>query len=89
MNELKALVAISGIYYAGNHGLEIEGPGLNWVSPEAETARATINDLSGQLAAALQNIAGVIVEDKGLSISVHYRLVKRGRRAWWRRPLKG
>ena len=78
MNELKALVAISGIYYAGNHGLEIEGPGLNWVSPEAETARATINDLSGQLAAGLQNIAGAMVEDKGLSISVHYRLVKKG-----------
>ena len=76
MAELISLVAIEGIYYAGNHGLEIDGPGLNYVSRDAELARATIKDLAGQLAAALENIAGVIVEDKGLSLSVHYRLVK-------------
>jgi trehalose 6-phosphate phosphatase len=73
--ELKYMVAIEGIYYAGNHGLEIEGPSLDYVSPDAEYAQATIQNLAGQLAEALENIAGVIVEDKGLSLSVHYRLV--------------
>jgi trehalose 6-phosphate phosphatase len=76
MAELKSMVAIEGIYYAGNHGLEIEGPGLKYVSPLAEIAQATIKDLARQLSAALDSIAGVIVEDKGLSLSVHYRLVK-------------
>ncbi len=76
MAELKAMVAIEGIYYAGNHGLEIEGPGLRFVSQPAETARATIKDLARQLSAALNGIVGVIVEDKGLSLSVHYRMVK-------------
>jgi trehalose-phosphatase len=78
MADLKSLVAIEGIYYAGNHGLEIEGPGLRYVSPPAGEARATIKGLAGQLAAALANTGGVIVEDKGLSLSVHYRLVKEG-----------
>jgi len=78
MSELKSMVAVEGIYYAGNHGLEIEGPGLKFVSKPAEEARATMKDLDRQLSAALDNIAGVIVEDKGLSLSVHYRLVKKG-----------
>jgi len=78
MSDLKSMVAIEGIYYAGNHGLEIEGPDLRYVSRDAELARATIKDLAGQLAAALDGIAGVIIEDKGLSLSVHYRLVKEG-----------
>ena len=77
LSELKSMVAIEGIYYAGNHGLEIEGPGLKFVSQPAELARATIKDLARQLSAALDSIAGVIVEDKGLSLSVHYRLVKK------------
>lgn len=75
--ELKALVGIEGIYYAGNHGLEIEGPGLKFTNSEAEASQAQIKDLARQLSAKLGSIEGVIVEDKGLSLSVHYRLVKR------------
>jgi len=73
--ELRYMAAIEGIYYAGNHGLEIEGPALDYTSPNAELGQAMIKDLAGQLAAALGNIAGVIIEDKSLSLSVHYRLV--------------
>ncbi|MFC2004431.1 trehalose-phosphatase, partial [Chloroflexota bacterium] len=67
-----------GIYYAGNHGLEIEGPGFRFTNPAARAAQAVIKDLVRQLSARLGNIEGVIVEDKGLSLSVHYRLVKKG-----------
>lgn len=76
--EIKAMVAVEGLYYAGNHGLEIEGPGLKYISREASTARALIKELAGELAAALGNVAGTIIEDKGLSLSVHYRLVREG-----------
>ncbi len=73
--ETRYMAAIEGIYYAGNHGLEIEGPNLDYVSTEAELGQAMIKDLAGQLEEELENIDGVIVEDKGLSLSVHYRLV--------------
>jgi trehalose 6-phosphate phosphatase len=76
IDETRSLVSIMDIYYAGNHGLEIVGPGLKWVNPQAELTRTLISDLAGALAGALENIAGVIIEDKGLSLSVHYRLVK-------------
>jgi len=76
LSELKGMVAIEGIYYAGNHGLEIAGPGLKYVHPQAEAARATMQKLAAQLAEALENIDGVIIQEKGLSVSVHYRLAK-------------
>jgi len=75
--EVEALVAIEGIYYAGNHGLEIEGPGLKFINPAAKAAQATIKDLGRHFSAKLGSIEGVIVEDKGLSLSIHYRLVKK------------
>jgi trehalose-phosphatase len=78
IDELKSLVGIENIYYSSNHGLEIEGPGLRYIHPQAEAARATMKDLAAQLAAELANIDGVIIQDKGLSISVHYRLVAKG-----------
>jgi trehalose-phosphatase len=76
LTEVASLVAIEGIYYSGNHGLEIEGPGLKYVHPLAGTARATMQNLAAQLAEALENIDGVIIQQKGLSVSVHYRLAK-------------
>jgi trehalose-phosphatase len=76
IEELKALVGIKGIYYSGNHGLEIEGPGFSFVRPEAEAARPVIAGLARELAVALKGIARVIIQDKGFSLSVHYRLVK-------------
>ncbi|MFC2047892.1 trehalose-phosphatase [Chloroflexota bacterium] len=75
--EVKSLVGIEGIYYAGNHGLEIEGPGLKFVQPAAKAAQPKIRNLLRQLSAELANIEGVIIEDKGLSLSVHYRLVRK------------
>ncbi len=76
IEELRSMVDIKGIYYSGNHGLEIDGPGLSFVSPGAEATRPIIAGLARELAVALKGIAGVIIQDKGFSLSVHYRLVK-------------
>ncbi len=76
IKEIKAMVGIEGIYYSGNHGLEIAGPGLNYVHPGAKQARAIMQNLAAQLEKALKNIEGVIIQEKGLSVSVHYRLSK-------------
>ena len=74
--ELKSFVSLEGIYYAGNHGMEIEGPGLEYINPQANSARPVIALMTKELIAATSNIDGVIVQAKGFSVSVHYRLVK-------------
>jgi len=74
--DLKAKVGIGNIIYAGNHGLEIEGPRIRFVNPLAEELRPILRIMHYVLSRALRGIRGVIVEDKGLSLSVHYRLVE-------------
>jgi len=75
MEDLKHMVSIDGIYYAGNHGLEIEGPHLRYISEPARAAQSLIKGMASEMVTALENVDGVIIEDKGLSLSVHYRLV--------------
>jgi trehalose 6-phosphate phosphatase len=79
--DVEGLVAIGGIYYAGNHGLEMDGPGYSYVNPEAEAARPLLHELAGKLGEALGGIEGIVLQDKNLSLSVHYRLVAPEREA--------
>ena len=72
--DLQARVGMPGLIYAGNHGLEISGPGFMFVEPSAAALVGALQELADQLTVKLQPIAGVLVESKGLTISVHYRL---------------
>ncbi|WP_309492934.1 trehalose-phosphatase [Candidatus Hecatella orcuttiae] len=77
LEDIKKLVGVKGVYYAGNHGLEIEGPGLTLRHPSALAARPVIAQICRELRSRLSRVPGVMVEDKGLSASLHYRLVSR------------
>ena len=77
--DLRQKVGLSNIIYAGNHGLEIEGPGVSLVNPLAAEMRPVFRLINQVLNKALAPIRGVQVEDKGLTISVHYRMVEEGK----------
>lgn len=72
---IRGLIGLDRIYYAGNHGFEISGPGVEFINPEAQRVRPILAKLCGDLRARLGHIRGAIVEDKGSTASVHYRLV--------------
>jgi trehalose 6-phosphate phosphatase len=73
--DVKQMVGVPGIYYAGNHGLEVEGPGIQFVHPQADGSKLEVKKCASSLARKLKGFKGAIVEDKGLTASVHYRLV--------------
>jgi len=73
LDDIRARVGMPGLVYAGNHGLEIASDGAVWTLPAAEAMRDVIRDLCRRLAERLGTIAGVVVQDKGLTASVHYR----------------
>lgn len=77
ITDLKARVGVEGIIYVGNHGLEMEGPGMRFVNAKARRSRMLLKRISKKLDISLRPIAGVILEDKGLSLTLHYRLVKK------------
>lgn len=74
-SDLQGRVRIPGLFYAGNHGLEISGEGVLFIEPTAAGCSELINKLADDLNGKLQGIAGALVENKGLTISIHYRMV--------------
>jgi len=68
-------VGLEGVYYAGNHGLEIEGPGVERIHPEALEATHAVAECRVALEREFAAEPDVLVEDKHLSLSVHFRLV--------------
>lgn len=77
LRQIKKLVNIPGVLYAANHGIELEGPGIRFSSSEAKKARCNLWHMYMRLFKSLRHIEGVYLEDKGYTISLHYRLVKK------------
>ncbi len=75
LNDLRSKVGIDNALYAGNHGLEIEGHNISFVSPEAVRAIPLLHSLGQDISLALADIEGAWIEDKKLTLSLHYRLV--------------
>jgi len=75
MEDLRERVGINGIIYVGNHGLEIEGTGISFVNPAAEKAKPLLHSLCEELSKAIAHIKGARVDNKGLTLSLHFRLV--------------
>ena len=74
LEDLRQHVAIEGAIYAGNHGLEMEGPGLEpFVEEECVAARPSLDAALETLAEQMEEFPGVVLEDKVLSATVHYR----------------
>lgn len=85
LGDLRARVGLAGLCYAGNHGLEMAWEARTWgLSPEDPRRAAVVRDVA-RLAADLRRLAeeepGAAVEEKGLSLTLHYRNVPRARRA--------
>jgi trehalose 6-phosphate phosphatase len=74
LSDLKSKVGLDDLIYAGNHGLEIEGFGSSFLEPVAEEMQPLFNMLHKALSATMKGIRGVFIENKGLTLSVHYRL---------------
>jgi len=75
LSDLRSKVNIRGIIYAGNHGLEIEGPEISFINPIARQLQPVLRVVRYLLNNTMEHIHGVIVEDKGLTLTVHYRQV--------------
>ncbi len=72
--DVRERAAIPGIAYAGNHGMEIEGAGLHRIHPEAAAARPELEEVAAVIEPTLEGIDGAFLEDKGLTLSIHYRM---------------
>lgn len=73
LSDVQQLTGIENCYYIGNHGLEIAGPNLNFVNVEASKCLGSMEKIHEHLRD-LERL-GAVVEDKRLTLTVHYRRV--------------
>lgn len=73
--DVKALVGIDELIYAGSHGFDISGPSFSVLQPKAKKAVNVIGQISDALTNELADIEGILVEKKKFSVAVHWRLV--------------
>lgn len=72
--DARSRARIERIGYAGNHGMEIEAHGVTRLHPDALAARPALGRVAERLVPVLSALPGAWLEDKGLTLSVHYRL---------------
>lgn len=77
LEDLKKKVRINGIFYAGNHGLEIRGPGLLFQEPKAFALKSVVQHVFKDLKKKFPRIPGFLLENKGLTLSLHYRKISK------------
>ena len=77
MDDVRELVDVEGCVYVGNHGLEMSGPALSFVHADAAGMSKLLLNISSELTKTVSKKRGLIIEDKRLTMSVHYRNVPR------------
>jgi trehalose 6-phosphate synthase/phosphatase len=80
LDDVRSMVGVADLVYAGNHGLEIEGPGME---PFRHPDLTHYAQRALRLAPDLEVLCsdGAWVEEKGATLTLHYREVAPERRA--------
>jgi trehalose 6-phosphate phosphatase len=73
LRDVSRQVGLPGLIYGGNHGLEMRGPGFAYLNGRAAALRPVLRAAAALLRHRLHGLPAVRIEDKGLSLSVHYR----------------
>ena len=76
LKQVKNLIGIKGIHYAGCHGLEMEKRDETHLFPCFAKTKTQISVIKRKLEIELRSTAGWEIEDKGIILALHYRRVR-------------
>jgi trehalose 6-phosphate phosphatase len=76
--EIREFLPLEGIFRAGCHGAEMDGPGgWTWEAVDREGFRRDTARFRQEAADPISRVPGAFLEDKGLALAVHTRLAAR------------
>jgi trehalose 6-phosphate phosphatase len=75
MEDIRRLVPVKNIDYAANHGFHIYQKGSEWVHPQAAACIQKLTALCTILTNALGQVPNAFIENKQMTLSIHYRNV--------------
>ncbi len=73
MSSIRKLVRTGDIAYAANHGFHILLDGKEWIHPGIAVFSGLLSGLHREIRTVLERYPGAIIEDKKMTLSVHYR----------------
>ncbi len=76
LDDIKKRVGVRNLIYSGNHGLEVEGPKIKHAPTIPNEYKKTLRNIRSELKRKLSKVVGIFLEDKGLSLSLHFRQVR-------------
>jgi trehalose-phosphatase len=77
VSDARRMIMVEGAWILGNHGLEISGPNVPLTAaPAAQPYVETMAKARAMLAPLIRATPGAFIEDKRLTLSVHYRLAR-------------
>jgi len=76
------------VYYAGLHGMEIDGPDTGFTVPQLSARRDLLQEIAGSITEAISPLPGAFLENKDLSVALHVRAAsppdrEQAERAFW------
>jgi trehalose-phosphatase len=78
LDQVRRLVALDTVVYAGSHGFDIAGPGgLRLEHPDGAALLPEVDRAEEDLRRSAGDMPGVLVERKRFSVAVHFRLAAR------------
>ncbi len=75
LSEIECMVLLNNIIYAGNHGLELKGPGFCYTHAKTKEFRRTLKEVASAVHGMGKVFPGSFVEDKEITLCFHFRLV--------------
>ncbi len=75
-SDIKNLLPLRKILIVSNHGFQISGEEIKWLHPELIKDIPYLKDIYKSLKKELKNISGIMVEDKKLTLTIHFRSVE-------------
>lgn len=75
LEDVRKLLGIESIIYAGSHGLDVAGPGDEYRKEYGKEFLSSLDKAEKEVGKKAEDIEGVIIERKRFSIAVHYRNV--------------
>jgi len=71
--DIKKRIGIKNIIYVSNHGFQISGDRIKWIHPDVKRSLSILKKIFLLLNNALKSFPETFVEDKKLTLSVHFR----------------
>lgn len=76
ISSLKSGLDMKRLYLGGNHGLQMKGPDLEFDHPRARALTPLLRAVAGDIRRHIESVPGARIEDKGVSLSLHFRSVR-------------